>query len=113
MGSKQALSLSLALHELATNAAKYGSLSMPSGRVDISWDIISTDLERSLRFEWRETGGPAVIRPIVAGFGSRLMRRVLSADFGAEPELSFQQEGIVFRLVAPLSRVRDTSPTFF
>lgn len=112
LGSKQALSLSLALHELATNAAKYGALSHPDGRVEISWDFVASDGQDSLEFEWRETGGPAVAQPTGNGFGCRLIRRVLSADFGATPDLSFAPDGVVFHLTAPAARLRDASQTF-
>jgi two-component sensor histidine kinase len=112
LGSKQALSLSLALHELATNAAKYGALSLPDGRVEISWEVVAKGDQASLEFEWRETGGPVVALPTGNGFGSRLIRRVLAADFGAAPELSFARDGVVFHLTAPAARLRDASPTF-
>jgi two-component sensor histidine kinase len=113
LGSRQALSLSLALHELATNATKYGALSLPGGWVDISWDVVPTAEERCLEFEWRESGGPIVVQPIGKGFGSRLIERVVAADFGSEPELSFSPDGIYFRLLAPLDKLQETSPAFF
>ena len=97
LGSKQALSLSLALHELATNASKYGALSLADGRVEISWAIVIEDQKPLFQFEWREIGGPPVTAPTRRGFGSRLIERVLAADFGVDPELSFAPEGLVFR----------------
>ena len=112
LGSKQALSLSLALHELATNAAKYGALSVPEGRVAISWQVLVGEEHASFEFEWRESGGPAVATPTRHGFGSRLIRRVLAADFGADPELSFAADGLVFRLTTATDKLRESRPDF-
>jgi two-component sensor histidine kinase len=84
-----ALSLSLALHELATNAAKYGALSTPDGRVDIRW----AHHDDALRLSWRELGGPAVSPPTRRGFGSRLLEASLR-DLGGESRLDFAPEGV-------------------
>jgi two-component sensor histidine kinase len=67
---KQALALSLALHELATNAAKYGALSRPEGRVELRWQA----QDGQLSLNWRESGGPPVVAPSRRGFGSRLLQ---------------------------------------
>jgi two-component sensor histidine kinase len=81
---KAVVSLSLALHELATNAAKYGALSTSRGRVAISWyHNTNTNV---LRFEWREEGGPAVMPPVQKGFGSTLVERLLVAELGGKSE---------------------------
>ncbi len=112
LGSKQALSLSLALHELATNASKYGALSVAKGHVDISWAIVVEDQQPQFQFEWREIGGPQVDAPTRRGFGSRLIERVLAADFGVDPELSFAPEGLVFRVRAPTSKLREATTSF-
>ncbi|WP_169747450.1 sensor histidine kinase [Belnapia moabensis] len=96
-----AIALHLALHELATNAAKYGALSAPGGRVEVMWRTTSPgDL---LEVHWRERGGPPVRPPARRGFGSRLLERGLALQFGAKAELSFASEGVEYRLRAPLS----------
>jgi len=77
IGPRQAVSLALALHELATNAAKYGALSNADGQVKLSWSM-STAAPRELRFEWREQGGPLVAPPTRKGFGSRLVNTVMA-----------------------------------
>lgn len=95
--SSQVLTLTLALHELATNAAKYGALSVPEGKVTISWDV-SQDAEGAqvLSLSWRESGGPRVIVPETHGFGTRLIRDILTAEFGATIRLDFAPDGLVF-----------------
>ncbi len=82
---KQALALSLALHELATNAAKYGALSRPAGRVELRWEVQGEQLHLS----WRETGGPPVVAPSRRGFGSRLLEDVLASDLDGQSRLEF------------------------
>lgn len=96
VGSHAALSLSLILHELATNAAKYGALSSHSGRVSLDWSI-DDDL---LRLRWRERGGPPVEPPEKTGFGSRLVDRGLGA--GCTVERRFDREGFELDLDIPL-----------
>jgi PAS domain S-box-containing protein len=92
LDANKALLLSLALHELATNAVKHGSLSTDSGRIDINWKL--TEAARpTLRFNWRETGGPPVEAPVKHGFGMRLMERGLSAGLG-NSHLEFKPEGL-------------------
>ncbi|RYG71113.1 PAS domain S-box protein, partial [bacterium] len=83
LNAKQSLALALALHELATNAAKYGALSGDDGRVAIEWRIEGGSLAR-LFFEWREDGGPTVAPPEKRGFGSRLIEQALALEFGGE-----------------------------
>ena len=93
--AKQALSLALALHELATNAAKYGALSVPEGTIDVSWDYAAAEGDRWLRFGWREQGGPPVLPPTRRGFGSRLIESTLSSDFGSSVKVDYHPEGVV------------------
>ena len=97
---------------LGTNAAKYGALSQISGRVEIKWQVVVAEDEALFEFEWRESGGPEVVPPSRRGFGSRLIERVLAADFGGAPQLAFEPEGVVFRLVAPAARLREPTPAF-
>jgi two-component sensor histidine kinase len=92
IGAEAAVALSLCLHELATNAAKYGALSVDSGRVRLAWRV-KTDSPRRLELEWRETGGPPPAPAGRQGFGVRLLGRALAAQPGAKSELSFPAEG--------------------
>ncbi|HEV2503746.1 MAG TPA: PAS domain S-box protein [Mesorhizobium sp.] len=93
------LSFSLALHELATNAAKYGALSVPSGRVDIHWSITGEDRPQ-LTIAWRETGGPVVEPPRRKGFGTRLIE-LLSAQMNGEVRVDYAPTGLVCEITAP------------
>ncbi|HSV02032.1 MAG TPA: PAS domain-containing protein [Phenylobacterium sp.] len=92
-----ALALSMALHELATNALKYGALSKAAGRVAIRWGRTG----ETIALEWRETGGPKVVAPARKGFGSRLLGQGLAAELGARAELLFEPEGLICRIRAP------------
>ncbi len=95
---KTAVSLALALHELATNALKHGALSAPSGRVGVSWRVEN----QRLLLVWRETGGPQVSPPSSRGFGSRMIERGLSAELGGDVRIDFRPEGVVCTVDAPL-----------
>lgn len=95
--SKQALSLALTLHELATNAAKYGSLSAASGKVDLTWQAGNGGNAVS-GFAWRESGGPTVIAPTRKGFGTLLIERTLAADFGGKVVIDYTPSGLVCQL---------------
>jgi PAS domain S-box-containing protein len=99
---RAAVALALGLHELATNAAKYGALSSPNGRVAVDWGI---DGER-LRLTWRESGGPTVGEPKVAGFGSRLLNRGLASELQADVTIAFPPAGVICEISAPLAAVK-------
>lgn len=92
------LSLALAIHELATNAVKYGALSVPEGRLSICWTAGEPGSDAPFRLEWCESDGPAVAAPQRKGFGTQLITRVLAADFGGEAELRFPPEGACFEM---------------
>ncbi|HEX3937387.1 MAG TPA: ATP-binding protein [Xanthobacteraceae bacterium] len=94
LSAKMALSISIALHELATNAAKYGALSNGKGSVKIAWQIERQEQQSLLRLEWRESGGPTVNPPVHKGFGSRLIERGLAQDLGGGTKLDFRPEGL-------------------
>lgn len=98
---RAAVSLAMALHELCTNAAKYGALSSEEGRVAISW---ATE-DRSLIFDWRERGGPTVAPPENRGFGLRMIERALASDLSGEVEIDFARKGLHCHLEAPLERI--------
>lgn len=91
----QAVTLALVLHELATNAAKYGALSLPSsGRVRISWNgSLDAAGRRHLSLLWKETGGPEVKTPARTGFGSKLIRQAAGGG-GGSVDLRFPPEGL-------------------
>jgi PAS domain S-box-containing protein len=105
---KSATALALALHELATNAAKYGALSRPEGRVELNWAV--GEAERELRITWRERGGPPVRAPGRTGFGTRLIRRGLAAELQARVELDYAADGLVCTVRAPLPRPASPEP---
>jgi two-component sensor histidine kinase len=98
IGSKQSLSLALGLHELATNAIKYGALSQPGGSIDIAWSIDSIAGVPTFRFRWQEIGGPPVSTPGKQGFGSVLISRVLKDDFGGSLDVAYEEAGLICRL---------------
>jgi two-component sensor histidine kinase len=113
LGSKQALSLSLALHELATNAMKYGSMSNENGTVHISWSRTESVDGPLFRFLWHEQHGPKVEPPSKQGFGSRLIERVLRADFGGTIVAHYETAGLKFELTAPFKNLGNVlSPNF-
>jgi two-component sensor histidine kinase len=101
ISSRDAISISLALHELATNAVKYGALANDLGRIRVSWKIETTDTGSKLHFEWREEGGPPVSTPVQPGFGSRLLKS-LAAQSGATYDGQFSTSGFRCQLTLPL-----------
>ncbi|MBS0296927.1 MAG: histidine kinase [Proteobacteria bacterium] len=96
---ESAVTVLMTFHELATNAAKYGALSSPSGKVSISWSVMDGLFE----LIWRESGGPPVSQPVRRGFGSRLIEKGAARDLGGEALLTFRPSGVTLRLIAPLS----------
>jgi two-component sensor histidine kinase len=99
LNGRRAHALTLALHELATNAVKYGALSVEEGWIEVSWE--HTDL--GLDLVWREHGGPPVAQPTRRGFGSLLITRNLGVAFGGKVDLTFHASGVECRLRAPAS----------
>lgn len=97
-----AVGLALALHELATNAAKYGALSAAEGHVEISWTVVDGFKPDRLHFCWREIGGPLVVKPERVGFGSKLIQRVLAREIDGTVDLDYRPEGVVFTAKALL-----------
>ncbi|WP_181176164.1 sensor histidine kinase [Mesorhizobium sp. B2-3-4] len=97
----QALPIALALHELLTNAVKYGALSNEAGKVSVEWSCSDRPKPR-LKLSWSEFGGPLVSSPSRRGFGSRLIVGGLAADLQAEVAMEFQPQGLVCRIDAPL-----------
>ncbi|MDZ4371245.1 MAG: PAS domain-containing protein [Phenylobacterium sp.] len=94
----EAVALGLVFHELATNAAKYGALSAPDGRIEVAWAVEGAQLLLS----WREFGGPPVTAPSRRGFGSRLIERSLDGQMGGRAALEFAETGLICRIRLPL-----------
>lgn len=109
---KAAETLALALHELATNALKYGALSQPAGHIDINWHIEKGNSPDKLVFDWRERGGPGVAPPQRKGFGTEMLERTLAFEFKARTSLKFDAAGVHCTIVIPLTRqILHTSAT--
>jgi two-component sensor histidine kinase len=100
-----AVIISMIVHEIATNAAKYGALSNETGAVKIDWEIIEDDGEPKLRWIWAESGGPLVSAPVKRGFGSRLIERSARDQLGGEATVDFLPRGVVYTLTCALDEV--------
>lgn len=99
---KTAIAIALALHELATNAVKYGALSASGGRVEFEWRLSKGRTARELTATWREVDGPRVTPPTRAGFGTRLIERGLAADLNGEVRIDYPIDGVVCTIRARL-----------
>ena len=96
--------LGLVLHELATNAVKYGALSAPRGRIVVAWQVsLASDGEPGLRISWQESGGPAVAPPAAKGFGSKIVEGHAAASFNGRVTVDYRDGGLLWVLEAPLS----------
>jgi PAS domain S-box-containing protein len=104
LGPQAALAFSLVVHELITNAAKYGALSNADGRIEIGWMLRSDDGQEWLEFQWLESGGPQVVVPTQSGFGSRLVRSSL-ATYG-EVFIEYHPSGLVVKTSIALSKIQ-------
>src|SRR4029079_18839534 len=100
LGAQPAIHLALVLHELATNARKYGGLSVPQGRLSVKWEVHSSG-SRTLLLDWTESGGPQVSAPLTAGFGTTLIERTLHTH-GGEATLRDGVTGVTCKLRLPL-----------
>lgn len=104
--AKAALALSMALHELSTNATKYGALSVEIGRVLIEWSIDRSGDQAMLQFQWREENGPVVSKPVRVGFGTRLMKN-LARDLGGSAEIDYDPAGLRWTVRSVLSDIQE------
>lgn len=104
LGAKQTLALGMVLHELATNAAKYGALSSPDGTLDVAWAVEPGEGSDLLRIEWSEVGGPLVAAPARKGFGSRLIQASIEQELGGAAALRYEADGFKCSLSIPLTR---------
>jgi two-component system CheB/CheR fusion protein len=101
---KAAETFALAIHELATNAIKYGALSQPTGRVDVSWRVHDAADPTQLVFEWRERGGPCVEPPQRKGFGTELLEKTLAFELKGKTTLTYNPSGLHCTIAIPLNR---------
>jgi two-component sensor histidine kinase len=99
ISAKTAVSLSMVLHELATNAVKYGALSVTSGQLDVKWRRSGAG---RLILEWREAGGPPVEPPLHRGFGTRFIAGAIGGELGGQVEHVFAREGVQCRIETPI-----------
>src|SRR5262249_13656966 len=101
--ARAVLTLAMAVHELTTNAAKYGALSVPGGCVEVQWRPSSgKDSQLQLFIEWIEGGGPQVVEPEQHGFGSKLIEGSIAAELGGEARLIFQPQGLHCEITIPM-----------
>ncbi|HEY8381412.1 MAG TPA: sensor histidine kinase [Microvirga sp.] len=110
---RMALSLAMALHELCTNAAKYGGFSTRRGSVFVEWLLVVEGDEQRLRLSWRESGGPAVVPPNRRGFGSRLIEQGMARELNGEARVDYAPGGVVCTIDVPLAEAssRPLAPT--
>lgn len=102
LSPRLAVVLSMLVHEIATNAAKYGALSNDSGTVKLDWEVIGEGTKPQLRLVWTETGGPHVTAPVQRGFGSRLIERSARDQLGGEATVDFLPHGVVCTVICTL-----------
>lgn len=108
--ARYAINLGLVLHELVTNAAKYGALSTNTGRLEMNWTIVeSEDRPDQLRIHWTESGGPPVAPPKRQGFGSRLIRRSIEGELGGYMVLNFAEGGVAYDISVPLAHTASAA----
>jgi two-component system CheB/CheR fusion protein len=103
LSPKLALALSMAIHELATNASKYGALSTGSGRIDVRWQLRAEGRRDRLQLHWVESGGPPVQGATRRGFGTRLITEGLAYELNGEAVLEYAETGVSCRIDVPLS----------
>jgi two-component sensor histidine kinase len=99
---KAALALGMAVHELTTNALKYGALARPEGRVNVTWQVQRDAEPAMLDLEWVEQDGPPVTSPAKPGLGMTLIERGLKQDMAADVKIEFAETGLKLRVTAPL-----------
>jgi two-component sensor histidine kinase len=102
LSPRLAVVLSMIVHEIATNAAKYGALSNDTGTVRLDWEILTETAKPKLRFIWAEAGGPPVTAPVKRGFGSRLIERSARDQLGGEATVDFLPRGVVYTITCSL-----------
>ncbi len=106
--SRAAQTFALLFYELATNAAKHGALSVPEGKVDLSWRIDNLGGDPIFHLYWKESGGPPVDTPSRRGFGELLVRRIAPRDVAGKSQVRYEASGFEYELEAPLRELIDT-----
>jgi PAS domain S-box-containing protein len=96
-----AQTIAMTLHELATNAAKYGALSVVKGRIEVKWSLAAND---RLILTWTEKGGPAVTKPTCQGFGTRVMERMIRDQHKGDLRLDWRAEGLICKIILPVTK---------
>ncbi|MEZ5854386.1 MAG: hypothetical protein R3D67_06390 [Hyphomicrobiaceae bacterium] len=107
MNSRATLALGMAVHELATNAAKYGALSSDQGRLSVSWSRLDDGDGERIVLHWSEAGGPPVIAPHTIGFGSQLVRTTIEKSLGGRLENRFDRTGFQAIMEIPYGRATE------
>lgn len=107
ISSGPAVALSMVVHELSTNALKYGALSVPEGRVSIVWAV--DEEARRFKLEWRESGGPDVVEPKEKSFGSRFIEQALPGQLQGEARLIFGPSGLVCDVNIPIASLQESA----
>ncbi|GJE74216.1 Blue-light-activated histidine kinase [Methylorubrum suomiense] len=102
LDARMTLAFTMAFHELATNAVKYGALSNEAGRVVVDWEVVDAAALPKLQLRWEEVGGPPVAAPSRTGFGTRLIERALATEMGGTALIEYHPRGVSFTLEAPL-----------
>ena len=105
LSSQAAQNFALAVHELATNAAKYGALSNQAGWVHISWSVLQPNGDSQFSFRWQEFGGPPVEPPTIKGFGAVVLEQVMAEYFAVSPKIEFAPGGVCYELKGPVEAV--------
>jgi PAS domain S-box-containing protein len=104
-----AQALGLAIFELASNAVKYGALSVPAGRVSVQWEMQGVDGRREFRLTWREQGGPPAVRPKRKGFGSTIIENMVARSVLGNATMTYAPAGLIWELTAPESGMTGTA----
>ena len=106
LGARSTQNFALAIHELATNAIKYGSLSVAGGRVAVTWEILRPASGPALRFSWRETGGPPSLPPTRVGFGTIVIKQNIANEFKTEVRLDYTEQGLIYEFEVDLGLIK-------
>jgi two-component sensor histidine kinase len=108
LAAKPALALTLAIHELCTNAVKYGALSGERGWIEITWSVEGEGPAATFTLRWEEHDGPSVTPPTRKGFGSRMIDRAFSSEFNGKVGLTYEPTGVIWTVTAPLMGIRNS-----